>query len=128
MIDRHGPRLVAVIVANLITAAGTLALATDSLGLLFVAWALANIGFSGYYFSATLLMGVISPTAKLPLYMGVFSTITMALSAAVVLLLAPFLEKMGFSMLFIIVLACGLFSLLINVFVLRKRMAELQSP
>ena len=128
VIDRRGPRLVMIIVAFLITAAGALALTTDSLGLLFVAWALANIGFSGYYFSATLLMGEISPTAKLPLYMGVFSTITMAISAVVVLLLAPVLENMGFSLLFIIVLACGLLSLLINVFVLRKRMAELQSP
>jgi len=128
VIDRHGPRLVTVIVASFITAAGALALTTDSLGLLFIAWALANIGFSGYYFSATLLIGEISPTAKLPLYMGVFSIITMAVSAVVVLLLAPVLEKMGFSLLFIIVLACGLLSLLINVFVLRKRMAGIRSP
>jgi len=49
----------------------------------------------------------------------------MALSAAVVLLLAPVLESLGFIPIFVTVLICGLLSLLINMLVLKKRMAKL---
>jgi hypothetical protein len=67
------------------------------------------------------LLGEISPPAKLPLYVSVYTTISTALSAVIVLVLAPILENFGFMPLFAIVLVCGASSFLLNVFVLRKR-------
>jgi len=127
IVDRKGPRIIAVLVASLITCAGVLALTTNTLGFLFVAWVLANFGNSGTMLATSLLLGEVSPSAKLPLYVGVYFTISMALSAVFVLLLAPTLENLGFVPLFVIVLACGLLSLSINLFVLRKRLACAES-
>jgi len=124
IVDKFGPRIVAVIVACLIAAAGILALTTNSLFLLFVSWLLANIGNNGTMIAVSLLLGEVSPTAKLPLYVGVYFTISMAVSAVIVLTLAPLLETFGFTTLFAIVLTCGLSSLLINIFVLKKRLAK----
>ena len=122
IVDRHGPRVIAAIVACLIVAAGVLALTTNSLILLFVTWVLANLGNSGTMLATSLLLGEVSPPTKLPLYVGVYFTISMALSAIIVLLLAPVLEGLGFTSLFAIVLTCGLASFLINIFVLRSRL------
>jgi len=122
--DRHGPRVVAVIVACLVISAGALALGTSSLHFLFVAWVLANVGNSGFPLIITLLLGEVSPAQKLPLYVGVHTTISMALSAVVVLLLAPALEHVGFIPLFALVFICGLLSLCSNLFVLKKRLGN----
>ena len=122
IIDKSGPRLVAVIAACLIIASGVLILSTNSLYLLFAAWMLSNICNTGTIVSVSLLFADVAPSTKLPLYVGVYMTISMAISATVVLLLAPVLESFGFAPIFITVLVCGLLSFLINIFVLRKRL------
>ena len=122
--DRHGPRIVAVLVACFMIAAGVIALLTNSLHFLFVAWVLANISNSGFPLIVTLLLGEVSPATKLPLYVGVHTTISMALSTVVVLLLAPALEHIGFMPLFVLVLVCGMLSLLANLFVLKRRLVR----
>jgi MFS family permease len=124
IVDRYGPRIVAVIGACLIMLAGALALATNSLNILFVIWLLANISNISFVSAVSLLLGEISPPAKLPLYVSVYTTISTALSAVIVLVLAPILENFGFMPLFAIVFVCGASSLLLNVFVLRKRTAR----
>jgi hypothetical protein len=66
------------------------------------------------------MLGTITPPGKLPLYVGVLTTVALAVSSAVLLLLAPALERVGFSLLFMTVLTCGVGSLLLNVFVLKR--------
>jgi len=124
IIDHRGPGTTSIIAAGLVMSAGILALATNSLPLLFAAWVLANLGSSAYNMSATLLLGDVSPHTKLPLYVGVHSIITLALSSLVLLLLAPALENIGFKLLFMVVLACGTLSLVINLFVLQKHLVK----
>jgi len=124
--DRYGPRVVAILAACFTVAAGAIAFGTHSLNFLFVAWVLANISNSGFPLIVTLLLGEVSPATKLPLYVGVHTAISMALSTVVVLLLAPALEHIGFGSLFVLVLACGILSLLANLFVLRKRLVKSQ--
>jgi len=128
ILDRYGPRVVAVIAACLIITAGALVLTVHSLIFLFVAWVLANLCNIGTILSVSLLLGEVSPHTKLPLYVGVYVTITMALSSVIVLVLAPVLENMGFIPLFVIVLICGLLSLAVNVLVLRKRLLRSAAP
>jgi MFS family permease len=125
VVDHWGPKATSVIGAILVACAGAIALTTHTINFLFAAWVLANLGNSGYGFSWSLLIGEVCPPGKLPLYVGVHTTISLALSSAVLLLLAPTLESIGFTVLFTTVLFCGLFSLLINVFVLRKQLARL---
>ena len=124
IVDRYGPRIVAVIGACLIIIAGALALTTSSLNLLFAIWLIANISNSSFIIAVSLLIGEISPPAKLPLFVSVYTTISTALSAVIVLVLAPILESFGFMPLFTIVLVCGAFSFMLNVFVLKKRMVK----
>jgi MFS family permease len=124
LVDRRGPRIATAIVAGCVITGGALALTTNSLGFLFAAWVFANLGHSGLMLVASILLGEVSPPTKLPLYVGVHFTISMALSSAVVLLLAPVLEAFGFNPLFTIVLICGLLSLLLNIFVLRKMLGK----
>jgi len=124
IVDKFGPRIVALIIACLLVTASTLALLTNSFTMLFVIWVLANIGNNGTILAVSLLLGEVSPTAKLPLYVGVYFTISTAIAAIIVLLLAPMLENLGFTTLFLIVLICGFSSLLINVFILRKRLKK----
>jgi len=124
VVDRYGPRVVAAIGACLLILAGTLALTTNSLNILFVIWLIANISNSSFITAASLLLGEISPPAKLPLYVSVYTTISTALSAVIVLVLAPILENFGFMPLFAIVLVCGAFSFMINIFILKKRMGK----
>jgi len=124
VVDRYGPRIVAVIGACLLILAGSLALTTNSLNILFVIWLLANVSNISFVSAVALLIGEISPSAKLPLYVSVYTTISTALSAVIVLTLAPILENFGFMPLFAIVLVCGVCSFLLNIFVLRKRTAR----
>ena len=122
--DRWDPRAVVAVAAALVVLAGALALATHSLGFLYVAWVMANLANSGYAVSAVMLVGTVSPLAQLPLYAGVNSVVSLALSAAVLLLLAPALERVGFTPLFAIVLLCGAVSLLTNELALRRRVVS----
>ena len=124
IVDRYGPRIVAVIGAILLILAGTLALTTSSLNILFVIWLIANVSNSSFMTAVSLLLGEVSPPAKLPLYVSVQTTISTALSATIVLVLAPILESFGFMPLFGIVLTCGILSLTLNTFVLRKRLLK----
>ena len=125
IVDRWGPKTTSIISAVFVILAGAIALFTNTLNFLFVAWAFANLGNSAYNFSASLLLGEVSPFGKLPLYVGVDATISLALSSMVLLLLAPVLESIGFMVIFATVLACGVFSLLINLFVLRRQLTTL---
>ena len=120
VIDRRGPIYTAAISACLVLLAGVLALVTNSLLLLYIAWAIANLGSTAYYSSMSLMMGEIDTSDKMPLFMGVYNTISMAFSAIVLLVLAPVLENVGFTMLFVTAISCGGISFLVNVFVLRK--------
>ena len=124
IVDRYGPRIIALIGACLLILAGTLALTTNSLSLLFVIWFIANLSNSSFMTAVSLLLGEVSPPEKLPLYVSVQTTISTALSAVIVLVLAPILENLGFTPLFAIVLGCGAISLLVNVFVLKKRLEK----
>jgi len=126
IVDRFGPRIVAVIGACLLILAGALALITSSLNILFAIWLIANISNSSFVMAVSLLLGEISPSAKLPLFVSVYTTISTALSAVIVLVLAPILENFGFMPLFAIVLLCGIFSFILNVFILKKRMSSSQ--
>ena len=123
--DRRGPNKTMILAAIFVLLAGAIALSTKSLGMLFVAWALANIGNTGYSLTSSILLGAVSPLTKLPLYVGVQTTISLALSSAVLLLLAPIMESIGYVLLFATVFACGLFSLLINLFILQKQLAHI---
>ena len=122
VVDRWGPKTSSVIAAILIILAGAFPLVTNSLILLSVAWVFANLGNTGYMISATLLLGEVSPPSKLPQYVGVQATISLAISSTILLLLAPVLENIGFFLLFATVFVCGVVSLLINLLVLRKQL------
>jgi len=122
LIDRRGPFLMLIISACLTIFAGILALVTNSLILLFAAWFIANFGATSYNMVASLMLGEVTPSGKLPLYVGVLTTISLAVSSAVLLLLAPALESISFSLLFLTVLACGAASLLISLLILRKQL------
>jgi len=124
VVDRWGPVPTSIIAACLVIAAGVLALTTNSLYLLYVAWVFANLGNTCYMLTATLLLDKVTSSGKIPLYVGVLTTISMAFSSAVLLLLAPVLENVGFALLFIVILICGLASLTVNLLVFRRHMAK----
>ena len=122
IVDRRGPIITVAVAACLVLSAGVLALATNSLNLLFVAWAIANLGNTAYAISMSLLIGEVNAADKLPLYAGVLNTISLAFSAAIVMGLAPILENVGFTILFVIVAICGGVSFLFNRFILKKHL------
>jgi len=124
IVDRYGPVPTAIITAILIIAAGTVALTTNSLYALYVAWVLANIGNICYIITAGLLLDKVVSSGKMPMYVGVLTIISMALSSAVLLLLAPILENIGFTLLFVVVLVCGIAGLAVNLLVFRKHLAN----
>jgi len=121
LVDRYGPRFTIALVACLIATAGIVALVSNSLNFLFVAWILANIGNSGFMMSLSLLLGIVSPPNKLPLYVGVHTTVSSAFSTVFILVLSPILDYIGFIPLFSLVLLCGLLSLFVNLLILKKR-------
>ena len=127
IVDRYGPVITSVIAACFIILAGILALLTNSLHFLYIAWVFANLGNISYIISMSLLFDKVTSSAKLPLYVGVLTTISMALSSAAILLLAPVLERIGFNFLFAIVLICGASSLAINLLVFKKHLAIRQA-
>jgi len=124
LVDRCGPRFTMALVACLVTIAGVIALGSNSLSFLFVAWVMANVGSSGFMVSLSLLLGIVSPPNKLPLYVGVHTTISSAFSAVFILVLSPVLDHIGFVPLFSLILLCGLLSLFVNLLVLKKRIDE----
>jgi len=127
VIDRRGPFSALVIAACMIISAAIFALVTNTLILLFVAWVLANLGATSYGMTASLMLGEVTPAGKLPLYVGVLTTISLATSSAVLLLLAPTLEHMGFAPLFLTVLICGAAGLFASLFILRKHLVNKHS-
>ena len=120
IVDRLGAKVTLGIAAFLLILAGSLALLTNSLNFLFVAWALANLSFSCYIISVSPVLGEICPSAKLPLCTGVHAIVGLIFSSFVLFLIAPALEHFGFDLLFVIVLFCGVISLLINLLFLRR--------
>jgi len=126
IVDRKGPFPMLATAAALAMAAGMLALITNSLPFLFVAWVIANLGLTSYGMTASLMLGEVTPPGKLPLYVGVLTTVSLAVSSAVLLLLAPVLERISFAFLFVTVLVCGTASLLISLLVLRKQLKQKQ--
>lgn len=133
IVDRKGPATTAIITACLIITAGTLALTTNSLIFLYAAWIFANLGATCYMLTATLLLDGVTPPGKLPLYVGVLTAISMAISSGILLLLAPAIERVGFGLLFVVVLSCGVLSLFVNLLFFRRGMkqrinADAQTP
>ena len=124
IIDRKGPVKIAPLAGVFVILAGVVALTANSMGILYVAWVLAHLGAGAYNKTTMLLLGDVSPAGKVPLYVSVLFTISMALSSIFVLLLGPILENVGFSILFIIVVACGSISLYLNLFVFQRRLAK----
>ena len=127
IVDRHGPVATTIIAACLVILAGASALTTNSLYFLYVAWVLANLGNTCYVITMSLLLDKVTSSGKLPLYVGVLTIISLALSSAVLLLLAPALERIGFTLLFVVVLVCGTASLAVNLLVFRRLLARRQA-
>ncbi|MCL2249201.1 MAG: hypothetical protein FWC13_08015 [Oscillospiraceae bacterium] len=124
IVDKFGPRITALMCAFFVAAAGITALSAGTLNVLLVAWVFANIANAGFMVTVTLLLGIVSPSTKMPLYVGAFNTITALLSALIILVLPPILEGLGFVPLFSIVTACGVLSFTFNMFLLRKRLGR----
>lgn len=121
IVDRWGPVLTSIIAACFITVAGVLALVSNSLSLLYVAWVFASLGNTCYLVTVSLLLDKVTSSGKIPLYVGVLTTISLVLSSAVLLLLAPALERIGFSLLFWVVSICGAGSLAVNLLSFSKQ-------
>ena len=127
VVDKRGPVFTVTIVACVVAIAGALALFTNSLTFLFVAWSVANFGTTGYFSSATLLLGEIGVPGKLPLYAGVLNVVSLSFSATALLVLAPVVEHIGFNWLFIIIMSCGILSLLVNIFIFRRALRAVKA-
>jgi len=127
IVDKMGAVFNALLSAILIILAGVIALFTNSLNFLFVAWVFANLGSSAYGTVASLLIGEVAPSGKVPLYAGAQGITSLALSSVVLLVIAPILENIDFSILFIVVISCGVLSLLINRFSLNTLVKKLKS-
>ena len=127
LVDRFGSRNITAVLAAIIICTGALVLFADSLNKLLVVWTLANLSNSGSIIALSILLGEVAPPTKLPLYVGVQTTISTALAAVIILGLAPVLENLGFTPFFITVLMCGTISLAVNLFVLKKRMLKINT-
>ena len=128
IIDRKGPVKVAPFAGAFVILAGAIALAANSMSVLYAAWVLAHLGSGAYNKTTMLMLGDVSPAGKVPLYVSVLFTISMALSSLFVLLLGPVLENVGFAILFVIVVACGSIGLYLNLFVFQRRLAKRANP
>jgi MFS family permease len=122
IIDKCGPWINSVISAVLLILAGATVLAVNNLHFLFAAWIISSFANSAYGSVMSILIGEVTPPGKLPLYAGVMNIISLALSSVVLLALAPLLENLGFSLLFVVVLLCGVASLLSNFLLLKKHL------
>jgi Na+/melibiose symporter-like transporter len=124
LIDRRGPVRLSPVAAVAVTAAGLVGLVAHSFPVLVVAWVLANLGNAAYMQTTMLMLGDVSPKGKAPLYVGVLFSISMLVSSVVVLALAPVLEILGFTALFVLVAACGALGWYWNVRVFQPRLAR----
>ena len=122
LVDRWGTKTTSVINAFLVVASGILAISFQSLFVFYISWVLVNLSVTCYSITVSLLLGDVSPSAKLPLYAGALQVISMALSSTVLLLIAPVLEDISFAWLFVTVIGCGIISLVINLLFLRKHL------
>jgi MFS family permease len=127
IIDKAGPWVNSVISACLLVVAGVVALVTDTLFFLFAAWVIAALANSAYGSIVSIFIGEVTPAGKLPLYAGVINVVSLSLSSVILLALAPVLEGFGFSLLFVVVLLCGIFSLLVNFLFLKKYLDKTSS-
>jgi hypothetical protein len=71
-----------------------------------------------------LMLGDVSPKGKSPMYVGILFSISMLLSSVLVLALAPVLEVLGFTALFVVVFVCGAMGWYLNVRVFQPRLAR----
>lgn len=124
LIDRRGPVRLSPVAAVAVTAAGIVGLVANSFPALVVAWVLANLGNACYMQTTMLMLGDVSPKGKAPLYVGILFSISMLLSSVVVLGLAPVLESLGFTALFVLVSVCGAVGWYLNVRVFQPRLAR----
>ena len=124
IIDRKGPVKLSPLAAAFVILAGVVALTANSMINLYIAWVLAHFGAGLYNKTTMLMLGDVSPAGKVPLYVSVLFTVSMALSSVFVLLLGPILEHVGFIVLFIVITACGGISLYLNLFVFQRLLAK----
>lgn len=124
LIDRRGPVTLSPVAAVAVTAAGIVGLVANSFPTLVVAWVLANLGNACYMQTVMLMLGDVSPKGKAPLYVGILFSISMLLSSVAVLGLAPVLERLGFTALFVVVSVCGAVGWYLNVRVFQPRLAR----
>ena len=110
------------------TAAGIVGLVANSFPMLAVAWVLANLGNACYKQTVMLMLGDVSPKGKAPMYVGILFSISTLLSSVVVLGLAPVLESLGFTALFVLVSVCGAVGWYLNVRVFQPRLARQVVP
>lgn len=126
IIDRRGPVALSPLAAVAVTAAGVAGLVSGSLVGLAVAWVLANIGNACYMKTTMLMLGDVSPSGRAPSYVGTLFSISMLVSSVMVLALAPLLDAVGFTALFVIVCGCGVAAWYSNVRVFQPRLARSQ--
>ncbi|TGO05137.1 MFS transporter [Serinibacter arcticus] len=124
IIDRRGPVALSPIAAVAATAAGVVGLVGHSLAALSVAWVLANVASACYMKTTMLMLGDVSPSGKAPSYVGILFSISMLVSGVVVLALAPLLDAIGFTALFVIVGGCGAVAWFWNARVFQPRLAR----
>jgi hypothetical protein len=124
LIDRRGPVSLSPVAAVAVTAAGIVGLVAHSFPVLVVAWVLANLGNAAYMQTTMLMLGEVSPPGKAPLYVGILFSISMLVSSVVVLALAPVLESVGFTALFVLVAVCGAVGWHRNVRVFQRRLVR----
>ena len=124
IIDRKGPVKLSPFAGVFVLLAGVTVLATNSIYALYIAWTLAHLGAGMYQKTTMLMLGNVSPAGKVPLYVSVLFTTSLALSALFVLGLGPVLENVGFTVLFVIVVVCGGAGLFLNLFVFQRRLAK----
>lgn len=126
VIDRRGPVALSPVAAVAVTAAGAVGLVSGSLGGLTVAWVLANVGAACYLKTTMLMLGDVSPSGRAPSYVGTLFAISMLVSSVAVLALAPLLDALGFTALFVLVAGCGAAGWYLNVRVFQPRLSAVR--
>ena len=122
IIDGLGPVKVSPAAGIFIALSGLILLVTEDILSFYLAWVLIHVANFCYMKATNLMLGDVSPPGKAPLYVGVLFMISMALSSLVVLGLAPLIERIGFAVLFVMIVVCGGLGLFYNLFVFQKRL------
>jgi hypothetical protein len=84
---------------------------------------LANVGAACYLKTTMLMLGDVSPSGRAPSYVGTLFAISMLVSSVAVLALAPLLDALGFTALFVLVAGCGAAGWYLNVRVFQPRLS-----